>query len=74
MGRPPSEKPRQWVRLGPDTWEIINRLARKNHRTKDLQIEAMLDDWLYWMTKSQKVRDTSRGVKSEEKFYRDLRE
>lgn len=43
MGRPPSGKPRAWLRLHPVMWQQIDALARKNHRTRDLQIEAMLE-------------------------------
>lgn len=46
MGRPPTGKPREWVRLPQWMWERLAVLASKNHRTRDLQIEAMLSELL----------------------------
>lgn len=46
MGRPPSGKPREFVRLPGELWNRIKTLAHTNHRTKDLQIEAMLCEWM----------------------------
>jgi len=43
MGRPPSGKPREFVRLPESMWKAIRNLAEENKRTKDLQIEAMLE-------------------------------
>lgn len=43
MGRPPSGKPREFVRLPEYLWKKIRQLAETNKRTKDLQIEAMLE-------------------------------
>jgi hypothetical protein len=46
MGRPPTGKPRFYVRLPENLWRSVDLAAAKNHRTRDLQIEAILSDWL----------------------------
>lgn len=45
MGRPSSGKVREYVRLTPELWKKIYLAAEKNHRNRDLQIEAILTEW-----------------------------
>jgi hypothetical protein len=46
MGRPPTGKPRYYVRLPEFIWREVERLAAENSRTRDLQIEAMLKQFI----------------------------
>lgn len=51
MGRTPSGTVRKQLRLPQELWDIVFGLAKKNKRDRHRQVEAMIEDWLYFTTR-----------------------
>jgi len=49
MGRLPTGKVREWVYLHKEQWDFVKALARKYGRSKDEQMEIILEDWRYFV-------------------------